>query len=684
MNARTKTRLALLFAACCLAMFSACAGRGERPTETLTYAIESDGKVYGYRDIEVSRVEEADKSVLLIQESGRSMASALGAEVDSQFRSEYRIDPESWKLVAAEERVDQGSVKLQISAEADGDAVRISIEPGQGNKRVALEPDALFENPVYFPHLIRDFGQVMLQEKRYDVLDLLDRKVYQVVYSLIGTEDLDVEGKKSTAAVFDSLYMDLGLKYRLWIDPESGRLLKLVTPRGVVSLAGKSVKRRLGRANLDKYILAPVDTSIDEVASISRLKVQAVLEPVGNRITAESLNVPGQAFEGTVVNNRIEGIFEVGYARYDGRNAPPFPPADFEARPELRPFLSAEDFIESDDPVLRKKALELVEGSPDSWEAAKRLSRWVAENIGYDIPGGATARNTYDLREGECGAHSRLFAAFARAVGIPARVVWGCMYIRDRGGSFGQHGWNEVYMGEAAGWIPIDATAREIDFADSGHIRLGILASAHIAWNPEKMEILDFEAGPRKSGEVREAGDPEKFRTFLGKYRGPQSRTFTVLVQGGGLAVDIPGRGVFELRDPDERGEWLLKLSSDVGFTFSRDGAGQVSGFVLNNRIRIPRLEEPSAAAGGVPAEFLPYCGRYPIPMDKREFKVGFRRGRLTIALSGERTRDLSGPDESGVWNEKISGNRFSFVKDESGKVRAMILYEIIRCPKLE
>ncbi len=39
-----------------------------------------------------------------------------------------------------------------------------------------------------------------------------------------------------------------------------------------------------------------------------------------------------------------------------------------------------------------------------------------------------------------------------------------------------------------------DTTIREIDYVDSGHIRLGELTSLQIAWNPKDLEILDFEA----------------------------------------------------------------------------------------------------------------------------------------------------------------------------------------------
>lgn len=220
---------------------------------------------------------------------------------------------------------------------------------------------------------------------------------------------------------------------------------------------------------------------------------QATIRTMGEKVTAESLNVPGQTFSGTVEDNRIEGIFEIRHQRYDGQHAPPFPP-DFGKDESLRQYLEPEDLVEADDPVLVSQAKELTKGAKDSWDALRRLSRWVGSQIGYAIPGGS-ARHTFDTRKGECGAHARLLTAFCRAVGIPARPVSGGMYTPLYGGSFGQHVWNEIYMGEA-GWIPVDSTVQEVDYIDSGHIRLG----SQTSFMPEKMEILDFKAGTVEKG----------------------------------------------------------------------------------------------------------------------------------------------------------------------------------------
>jgi transglutaminase-like putative cysteine protease len=58
-----------------------------------------------------------------------------------------------------------------------------------------------------------------------------------------------------------------------------------------------------------------------------------------------------------------------------------------------------------------------------------------------------------------------LFAALARAAGIPTRIEAGVVFLRKR---FFYHAWNSIYVGR---WITVDALFDQIP-ADVTHIRL--------------------------------------------------------------------------------------------------------------------------------------------------------------------------------------------------------------------
>jgi transglutaminase-like putative cysteine protease len=402
------------------------------------------------------------------------------------------------------------------------------------------------------------------------------------------------------------------------------------------------------------------------------MKVEAKIEPSGLRVTPEGLNVPGQRFSGTVEDNLIDGTFEVEHPRYNGSGAPPFPP-DFSRDGVLREYLEPQEFIESDDPVLIDKAHELADGSKDAWEAATRLSEWVAENIGYAIPGGGTARKTYDIRVGECGAHSFLVAAFCRAVGIPARVVWGCMYISNMGGSFGQHAWNEIYMGDA-GWVPVDATVRETGYLDSGHIRFGMYQSLTTSFNPHKLKILDYRLGPEGAARDDKAIE-RKYKAYLGKYDGPGGLKAKIFVQDGNLTVDIPGKVTLAFNEPDKEGRWYGKVTDKLFLVFEKDGSDKINVMNMHELVTLLRKSVPDEMDEDVPEELRAYLGKYLLPQLQAEFTVLHRGGGLAVYDPlATRTIGLQPPDDRGRWVDEFGKNSMSFDTDEAGGVTAMII----------
>ena len=678
---RLSKKIHLGFGTLCLLIISfiACQSIGE--DGKLYYAIESNGVIYGYVESTTQNIEKNGKPMVVEKAEIKSISSALGMNIDTNIEAEYQVDPDTGHFSKYELKIDQGSVQVHVSATITEDTVLITQNMGGGTKEVLLPPECILTDFSLYPRLLEDFNNTGLETKTYQILDFMDREFQKTTITCIGSELLELAGNTYDSLVLDSINHEIGAKSRLWIDKSTGNSLKTEIPGlQTTVLTDRSVKNKLRRFNRDAHILAKAGVMIQDYQNLSYLKVTATLDPIGSWVTPESLNVRGQSFTGTVENNTIKGTFKIRHTRYDGQDPPPFP-ADFKNNPELKPFLQPEDFIESADPILIKKAEELTEGASDSWDASKRLAKWVATEIGYAIPGGGSARNTYDLRNGECGAHSRLFTAFCRAVGIPSRVVWGCMYIPSNDGSFGQHGWNEVYMGEG-GWIPIDTTAREIDYCDSGHIRLGILSSGHISYNPQEFEILDFEAGTQSYADVADSIVPSQYQSYIGKYQGPK-KVFTVLVQNKKLAVDIPDRMAFELRDPDEQGRWYFTIDPNLHIIFAENDLHKVTGMTLFNQPQIPKQKREEKELDSIPEEFRPYCGIYPIP-GQGDITVFYRSKRLAIKLPPNHVFDLEGPDEEGMWNLKNESDQISFVRDEEGIVRAITIHEIINLEKFD
>jgi len=642
--------------------------------QTLYYGIEINGVLCGYSEISVSPMVKDGKDMTLLKQNVFAMLSALGSKFNTEVKLTYHIDPATGKFTYHDSDIKQGPTQLGSVIYIEGDTARFTSTPGNRETTITLPPDVVLENTLSFPHLMKDFVERKLQKASYEIYEVREAEVQKSTYTKAGMENLELAGKSYNALVLDKLNHKTGLKVTMWLDVETGYLLKSIAPGNRMSyLADPSVVNRIKMADVDDNLFARVDVAIADVQAISYIKVKATIEPTGLWVTQEGLNVPGQSFTGTINNNLIEGVFEIEHKRYDGSDAPAFP-ADFSKDESVKKYLKAEEFIESDDPVIITKAQELTQGSKDSWEAACRLSKWVAENIGYAIPGGMTARKTYDLKAGECGAHSILLAAFCRAVGIPARVIWGCMYVPNYGGAFGQHGWSEIYMGKA-GWITVDATANEIDYVDSGHIRIGEFQSMVTALNPKKMEVLDYRAGSMKMGQTEEA-QSQMYQAYIGEYTNPATKTvLKVFVQGGSLAVDIPGKVVLALNDADKERLWYCKLSKQIYFTFKRKylGFGKVVEMQLHQIIPLPRKSGPEKVNNGVPEKFRPYLGKYSLAALQAEFTVLYKDGGLAVDDPlAKKIIKLQLPDEKGRWADEFNKNTIFFELDNQGNVETM------------
>jgi len=301
------------------------------------------------------------------------------------------------------------------------------------------------------------------------------------------------------------------------------------------------------------------------------------------------------------------------------------------------------------------------------------LSEWVGKEIMGAIPGGTTAINTLRTRQGECGSHSRLLTAFCRAAGIPSRLSIGCMYSPWYGGSFGQHAWTEVYMGEKIGWIAIDATIQEYDYVDAGHIKLGIGAT----FQPENMEILDYRiAGGDTTAEV--SGIPPEYENIIGPYTNFDNRNvLEVQYADGGIGVDIMGRIVLALNDPDEMGRRYAKLSADVCFSFPEDDNGQVDEMIIVERVyAMKKLNEEFVIDEETPDEFKAYMGPYVIMQIQKTFTVIWDQGGLAMLIPDvEGPRPLEKTDVEGRWIDPVDKKEYKLKKNDDGSVSGMDIY---------
>ena len=117
--------------------------------------------------------------------------------------------------------------------------------------------------------------------------------------------------------------------------------------------------------------------------------------------------------------------------------------------------------------MIQALARELSADGKSKWQLAKDINLWVHLNLRKEMVDTVTALDALLEKRGECQSHTFLFAALARASGIPTRIVNGLVYSKEYEG-FLYHAWPEVFLGE---WKAMDPTFGQ-DRADATHIKL--------------------------------------------------------------------------------------------------------------------------------------------------------------------------------------------------------------------
>lgn len=170
-----------------------------------------------------------------------------------------------------------------------------------------------------------------------------------------------------------------------------------------------------------------------------------------------------------------------------------FAPTVLKPRPLVDPNggvnLKSTISVEAKNADIVATAKELAGAEKDAYTVAKRISRWVFENMKSDY-GASADRATDALKQmkGDCTEHALLTVTLLRALGIPAKRVDGVVYVlnEDQVPALYWHEWVEAYVGE---WTQLDPTFGQ-DVADATHFAVGEEANAEITPLIGSMKVL--------------------------------------------------------------------------------------------------------------------------------------------------------------------------------------------------
>lgn len=179
------------------------------------------------------------------------------------------------------------------------------------------------------------------------------------------------------------------------------------------------------------------------------------------------------------------------------------------------------------------------------------------------------------------------------------------------------------------------------------------------------------------------AAPEEDLERFTGKYVANyftfHDARFTVSVQDGALAVDVPGQTNFVLRPPDAKGLRPFALAPNEIQASFEERDGQVVVLRLHQGgllFECPR-EGWVAPLEVDPEQCEPFLGRYADPLSKKTFAVVIDQGRLACDYPGQMVYGLHPPDENDQWVFRATPKMaLEFVLDADDRAEAVVFHE--------
>ena len=434
--------------------------------ESRYYTIDMMGKRIGYADYFLY----GTKSDVKVVSETFIKVKMLGQPYDITYQALGIYSPQMTPIRYAV-TLAQGGMVTEVYCEFSENQVKVKrTMAGSTTTKTSNVGDFMVEGNLMdtWNLMFRSMGEITVTRKFQLFLPLLS-DVTEIEVEPMNVELLPSLEGEEYCNVYKVTFTKLNQEMKMWVSQSDKTVLKMEVPeqQAIIQIARPEDLGKIEDFEALSKAFAIANVLIPNWKDLTSMKIRIKVESIGELFSFDELQSDFQKFEGVKEGNIAEGIIETKRYEYKKQNPPPFPIEKINVDAE---FLQSGFRVESDDPDIIAKAKELTADATNSWNAVHKIATWVFQNIKYKITGGS-AKQALVTKEGDCGPHTILTIALCRAVGIPARMIGGVLYSSTLGGSFGQHYWTEVWMGED-GWIPLDSTSGEIGNLSPAHITL--------------------------------------------------------------------------------------------------------------------------------------------------------------------------------------------------------------------
>jgi hypothetical protein len=380
--------------------------------------------------------------------------NTMGMVQDLRLRTRADLHPDL-SLHRFEFDIRSGRFRFSAQGSASGDALRIHTETA-GHRRAV---DLPLKKKVYLAATLIDRlqGERLKPGDRftYEVFDPAALAQTTVTTEVIGREIIQL-GSAGVPATRLSMGVR-GMTQTAWIS-DGGELLR---ERGLLGM-------RLEKASREDALSDPGPQAAQDLAEAAAvIPDRGIMDP--QRMDFLRVRIGGIPTDALPINGGrqrfADGILTV--QREDLSDLPAMP-ADAALSTLERVYLKPEPLIQSDHERIQAQVRSIFGDSPPPSPLAQSrlLMDWIERHIEKrPVLSMPDALSTLENRMGDCNEHAMLFAALARAAGIPARVEAGLVYLQ---GKFYYHAWNLLFLGR---WVTADALFGQLP-ADATHLRL--------------------------------------------------------------------------------------------------------------------------------------------------------------------------------------------------------------------
>jgi transglutaminase-like putative cysteine protease len=450
-----------------LALVSAGAAFGApavRPREQARYGIYLQDQRIGGMQSRVFDARHAGKPATRMEADMDVKIVALGSPVEQTLRMTYVLDPKGRPLTSSMTMSSAGRT-TRIVARYEARQVVCNIDAA-GQKSGKVVPIPAGVTLVGDPDVAKGKGAPLKvgQKAVLHFFEPMTLTIHKMETEVVKTETRSLGGKPTRTFLIRTRNSFAG-ESDTWVDGK-GELLEDRSTLGI-----RIVREDLGAVAPTTAYTPPKDfavaTSVTTAVKIEAPRKVRTLRLKVSGIPAADLLISDTRQQ--VVERREDGGKWTATYLVQARDLPTraLPVA---APGETGPGLGDAPYLGLSDAAIRARATALAGGETDRALIARRIRAWVKghmqkpSNIGTP----RAAPEILASRDGVCRDYATLFAAVARAAGVPTRVCSGTIYFD---GGFYYHAWVECRLtAEEDGWYAFDPTLDD-DFVDATHIK---------------------------------------------------------------------------------------------------------------------------------------------------------------------------------------------------------------------